>query len=77
MELNDILIKCDGRNFVKDRAVCDRIVTLEELLDLCEELYNEVGNLQQQLEDLEENIQDNYKPIDKAEQYGINNSDFI
>ena len=77
MDLNDILIKCDGRNFVKGKAVCDRIMTLEELLNLCEDLYNEIDTLTEKIDDLEQDIQDNYKPIDKAEQYSISDSDFI
>ena len=77
MDLNDILIKCDGRNFVKNKAVCDRTMTLEELLDLCEDLYNEIDRLTEKIDDLEQDIQDNYKPIDKMEQYGISNSDFV
>ena len=77
MDLNDILIKCDDRNFVKNKAVCDRTMTLEELLDLCEDLYNEIDRLTEKIDDLEQDIQDNYKPIDKSEQYGINDSDFI
>lgn len=77
MDLNDILIKCDGRNFVEDKAICDRIITLEELLDLCEELYNEVDILNKKIDELEQDIQDNYIPVDKSEQYGISDSDFI
>ena len=77
MDLKDILIKCDGRNFVKNKAVCDRTMTLEELLDLCEDLYNEIDRLTEKIDDLEQDIQDNYKHIDKMEQYGISNSDFI
>lgn len=75
--MENILIKCEGRNFVKDKAVCDRIMTLEEVLDLCEELYSEVDRLTEVIQDLEQDIEDNYKPIDKVEQYGINNNDFI
>ena len=75
--MENILIKCDGRNFVRDFAVHDRIMTLEELLDLCENLYNEVDILTEKINDLEQDIQENYKPIDKSEQYGINDSDFI
>lgn len=75
--MENILIKCDGRNFVRDFAVHDRIMTLEEVLDLCEELYNETQRLNEKIDDLEQDIEDNYKPIDKFEQYGINNNDFI
>ena len=75
--MEDILIKCEGRNFVKDKAVCDRIMTLEEVLDLCEELYNETERLNEKIDDLEQDIEDNYIPVSKSEQYAINNSDFI
>ena len=75
--MENILIKCDGRNFVRGFAARDRIMTLEELLDLCENLYNEVDILTEKIDDLEQDIQENYKPIDKSEQYGINDSDFI
>jgi hypothetical protein len=75
--MENILIKCEGRNFVKDKAVCDRIMTLEEVLDLCEELYNETERLNEKIDDLEQDIEDNYIPVSKSEQYGISNSDFI
>ena len=75
--MEDILIKCEGRNFVKDKAVCDRIMTLGDILDLCENLYHEVDKLTEELQDLEENLQENYTPKNKAEQYAINDSDFI
>lgn len=75
--MEDILIRCEGRNFVKKKAVCDRVMTLEEILNLCEDLYNEVEVLNEKIEDLEQNIEDNYKPISKAEQYSISDADFI
>lgn len=75
--MEDILIKCDGRNFVKEKAVCDRVLTLEEILDLCEELYNETERLNEKINDLEQDIEDNYIPVSKSEQYDVNDSDFI
>lgn len=77
MDCNDILIKCYGRNFIKDRAFSDQILTIEELLNLCEELQYEIDRLEEKVEDLEQDIEDNYRPISKAEQYGISDSDFI
>ena len=77
MDLNDILIKCQGLNFVQDRAICDTTLSLEELLSLCEELYSEVDRLTKVIQDLEQDIEDNYIPVSKSEQYGINDSDFI
>ena len=77
MDCNDILIKCYGRNFVEDKAYSDTILTIEELVGLCEYLYHENKRLQEKLDDLEEDLEENYIPKSKAEQYGINNSDFI
>ena len=77
MDLKDILIKCQGYIFVKDRAVMEQTLTLEELISLCEDLYCEVERLQEKLDDLEEDLQENYIPKSKSEQYGINDSDFI
>ena len=77
MDLNDILIKCDGYNFVKDRAVGDRILTIEEVITICEELYNEVENLKEELEDLEADLEENYKPICKLDMFSVSEHDFI
>lgn len=77
MDLNDILIKCDGYNFVKDRAVGDRTLTIEEVITICEELYNEVKNLKEELEDLEADLEENYKPICKLDMFSFSERDFI
>ena len=77
MDLNDILIKCDGYNFVKDRAVGDRTLTIEEVITICEELYNEVKNLKEELEDLEADLEENYKPICKLDMFSVSERDFI
>ena len=49
----------------------------EELIWLCEDLYYENKRLQEKLDDLEEDLQENYMPKSKSEQYGISDSDFI
>lgn len=60
MDLKDVLINCDGYNFVEDRSFIDRTLTLEELIQLCEELYYENQKLEKEIQELEENIQENY-----------------
>ena len=60
MDLKDFLIKCDGYNFVEDRSFIDRTLTLEELIQLCEDLYYENQKLEKEIQELEENIQENY-----------------
>ena len=60
MDLKDILIKCDGYNFVENLALIDRVLTLEDLINLCEDLYYENQRLEEKIEELEQNIQENY-----------------
>ncbi|MBQ8206788.1 MAG: hypothetical protein IJZ77_04930 [Bacilli bacterium] len=60
MDLNDILIKCDGFNFVENNSVANRTITLEDLLNICQDLYYENQRLEEQIEELEQDIEDNY-----------------
>ena len=41
----------------------------EELLSAIDELYDRIGYLEEQIEDIKQDIEDNYRPITKAEQY--------
>lgn len=79
MELTgkDILINCDGYVFVDDKSDNGKRLTLEELLTLTEDLYIEITRLQERIEELEENIEDNYRRIPLNEQYGVSDDDFI
>ena len=77
MDCNDILIKCCGRNFVKDKSFSNQVLTIEELIMICEDLYYENERLKERLDDSEEDLQENYIPKSKSEQYGISDSDFI
>jgi hypothetical protein len=72
--MKDVFVNCSGFNF------CDKnkdLYSLEEIIDLCEDLYCEVERLQETIEELNQDIEDNYKPISLKEQYGIDDSDFI
>ena len=49
----------------------------EDLLSIIDDLIYEVDRLEEQIEDIKEDIRDNYKPISYAEQVGVRDSDFI
>lgn len=53
------------------------LVSVDELISLIEDLISEKDELQEKLEYLEQDIEDNYRPVSKAEQYCVNDSDFI
>lgn len=42
-----------------------------------EELLNEIEHLKEELENFEQQVRDNYKPVSYAEQVGFNERDFI
>lgn len=73
----DILINCNGFNFVRDKSIMDRTVTIEDLLEMCEDLYLENQKLIEEKEEILQDMEDNFRRIDPAEQYGISDSDFI
>lgn len=53
------------------------LISIDDLIGCIEELDCEVDDLKTKIEDLEKDIEDNYKPISKAEQYDVNECDFI
>ena len=60
-----------------DAENIDGYIDTENLMSIIEDLICEVDRLQEEIEDMEQNIQDNYKPIPVAEQVGISDKDFI
>lgn len=41
-----------------------------------EDLFCEIDSLEEKIEDMEENIRENYRPISPYEMYGVNERDF-
>lgn len=48
----------------------------DDLIDMLDEIVQECEHLEEELEDLKQNIEENYRPIPVAEQYGISERDF-
>ena len=49
----------------------------DDLIEILEEVVNEYENLQGRYNDLENQLEENYRPIPVSEQYGISDRDFI
>lgn len=52
-------------------------VSVEDLLDKCEDLKEELDYVVEEYEDFKKDVEDNYKRIELAEQLDINDRDFI
>ena len=55
----------------------DGYIDNDSIISMIEDLICEVGRLEERIDDLEQDIEDNYKPIPIAEQLGISDKDFI
>ena len=45
------------------------LVTIDEIISACEDLIIDKKELQDELDDLKQDLQDNYKPISPEDQY--------
>lgn len=61
----------------KNYGVYDLVKYIDTLLGRNEELEAEVKNLKEEINNIEQNIKDNFRPIPVAEQVGISDRDFI
>lgn len=53
------------------------LITSDTVENMLEDLICEIERLHEQIEDMEQDIKENYKRVPAAEQVGIRNSDFI
>lgn len=51
--------------------------SIAELIAIIEDIDSDKERLEEELEDLKQDIEDNYKPITPEEMYGISDKDFI
>jgi len=52
------------------------LISVDELISVIEDQAGEIDELQEKLDDLEQDIEENYKPISKYEFYGVSERDF-
>ena len=55
----------------------DNFLPSENIVSIFEDLICEIDRLEEKYEDLEKNLEENYRPIPVSEQYGISDRDFI
>lgn len=60
-----------------DYEIERNLLPLENVMGIVEDLLSEINSLNEKLEDLENDVRENYRPIPVSEQYGISDEDFI
>jgi hypothetical protein len=64
--------KITGNNYVENNQV-----EVDKMLDIIQDLICEVGRVQEELEDLQNDVHDNYKRIRNSEMCDINDNMFV
>ena len=75
--MNEVYIKVEDLGGVIDKYFKGKdLITVIELIGLCEDLSCDLERLQEEYEDLQEQLRDNYRPISEYTMYGLNERDF-
>lgn len=53
------------------------LITVDSLIGMIEELVDSYEQKQEELDNLEKNLEDNYRHISSVDQYGVSDDDFI
>jgi hypothetical protein len=77
LEEKDLLLmervkKITGQNYVENNQI-----EVDKMLDIIQDLICEVGRVQEELEDLQNDVRDNYKRIRNSEMYDIHDGMFV
>lgn len=76
--MNDVYIrKEDLGKWIAKYFERKDLISIDDLICCIEDLDSEIDNLKYKIEELEQDIEENYRPISKAEQYDVNECDFI
>lgn len=70
--LLDRVKKISGQNYVENNQI-----EVDKMLDIIQDLVAEIGRVQEELEDLQNDVRDNYKRIRNNEMYDINDNMFV
>lgn len=71
---NDIKQKIEK---IIGHTITPMTMTKEDLLDVVDDLITEYEKLEEKYQNLEQDLEDNYKPISASEMYDIDDKDFI
>lgn len=72
----DLYLKVEIERIV-GYTITPMTMTKEDLVEVVENIITKYKKLEKDYEDLEQNLNDNYRPIPVSEQVGISDRDFI
>lgn len=69
--MKEVYIKVKDLSWVNERFTNRDIVTLEEIISDYQDVLGMLDGFEEELEDLKQDIEDNYRPITNKEMYDI------
>ena len=76
--MNELYIDIrEWNRWFKDRFPNKDFVSLEDILGDYENCIFEIEHLEEEIKDIRQDIEDNYKPIEYKDQYEVYDRDFI
>lgn len=72
----DIYLKKEDLPDILQKRFDNYLISFQELVSSFEEAVYYINILKEKIENLEQDIQDNYKPINIYDELGINENDF-
>lgn len=74
--MKEIYIKKDELNEIVAKYFKKDLISIEDLTSTIEDLSYEIDRLKEKIEDIEQDKEDNYRPINNYSLYGVSESDF-
>ena len=72
---NVYIIKEELNEWVKKYFKGD-LISIGDMISVIEDLESEIDRLKEKIEDIEQDKEDNYRPINNCSLYGVSESDF-
>lgn len=74
--MENVFIKTGEFEILNDLFPDKDLISVDELIGALEDQQFDIKNLEEQIEDLNRDIEENYKLIDKYDELGISENDF-
>lgn len=77
VKMNDAYINVKKQNKKISSLFEKEFVSVEDILNKLDEMINEVDDLNEKIQHIEQDREENYRPVPVAEQVGISDRDFV
>ena len=74
--MKDIYIKASDLNEWLRKYFNGDLISINDMISVMEDLDGEIDRLKEKIEEIEQDKEDNYKPLHNSELYGVSERDF-